>query len=436
MKYERFELDNGLRVILVPMESVESATVLILGNTGSRFESKDQWGIAHFFEHMVFKGTKSYPSPLDVALAFDSIGALSNAFTSKEYTGYFAKTASKHIPLALKVLSEMMFFPLLKEADIKRESGVIIEEINMYLDQPMQQVGNEFEKLMYAGSGLAHDILGTKKSVASFTPDDFKKFLAQWYGPANLTLVIAGDASSLTQPDLNKQIEKNFNLRIKNRESKRQPTHQLAIKEKRFGSSLLKVVEKETEQAHLVLAWPGIRLADKRRPALSLLSVVMGGNMSSRLFVEVREKRGLGYYVRSENDYYHHAGAFGAAAGVDPARVHQAIEVIVDQFRQLAEGKRPITGKELENAKEYLAGQVSLSLEDSRSVAQWFGLKDVLLNEIKTPAQSLAKVQAVSLDEVNKLAKELVQSGQMRLAVIGPFRESEFRKYVGVDKST
>ncbi len=430
MKYKRFELDNGLRVILVPMESVESATVLVLGNTGSRFETKDQWGIAHFFEHMVFKGTKSYPSPLDIALAFDSIGAISNAFTSKEYTGYFAKTASKHIPLALEVLSEMMFFPLLKEAGIKRESGVITEEINMYLDQPMQQVGNEFEKLMYAGSGLAHDILGTKKSVASFTSDDFRRFLARWYGPANLTLVIAGDADSLTQPDLGKQIEKNFNLDLKDRESQRQATYQLAKKERRFGSGLLKVIEKKTEQAHLVLAWPGLNLKDKRRPALSLLSVIMGGNMSSRLFVEVREKRGLGYYVRAEADYYHQTGSFGASAGVDPSRVHQAVEVIVNQFKQLAEGKRPITQTELENAKEYLTGQVSLSLEDSRSVAQWFGLKDVLMDKIKTPEESLVEIRAVTLNEINELAKELIQLGQMRLAVIGPFKESEFRKYV------
>ena len=425
--YKQLELKNNLRVILVPMPGVSSTTALVLGNTGSRFETKSQLGIAHFFEHMVFKGTKKYPTPLEITTALDAVGAQSNAFTSKEYTGYYVKSASRHLPLTLDVLSQMMFAPLLKEKDIKRESGVIIEEINMYLDQPMHLVGNLFEQMMYEGSGLAHDILGTKESVASFRSDDFYKFLNKWYGPANLTLVIAGDASVIESSPLEKEIKSRFAALPAERENKRQATYDLAKDEPKFGSKKLAVEFKETEQTHLILAWPGVKLRDKRRPALSLLSVIMGGNMSSRLFVEVREKHGLGYYVRSEVDYFHHTGAFGAAAGVDPKRTHQALEIMANEFYLLAEGKKPVTTKELERAKEFLAGQTALSLEDSRSVAQWFGLKDVLLDKIETPEESLAKVKAVTLDEINQLARDLVQKDQMRLAVVGPFKEGDFR---------
>ncbi len=426
-RYKQLKLKNNLRVILAPMPGVSSTTALVLGNTGSRFETQSQLGIAHFFEHMVFKGTKKYPTPLEIATTLDAVGAQSNAFTSKEYTGYYVKSASRHLPLALDVLSQMMFAPLLKEKDIKRESGVIIEEINMYLDQPMHSVGNLFENMMYEGSGLAHDILGTKESVASFKSDDFHKFLSNWYGPANLTLVIAGDARMLEDTSLIKEIESRFDTLPADRENKRQETYDLAKDEPKFGSKKLAVKFKETEQAHLILAWPGFELRHKKRPVLSLLSVIMGGNMSSRLFVEVREKQGLGYYVRSEVDFYHHTGSFGAAAGVDPKRTHQALEIMMNEFYLLADGKKPITAKELNRAKEFLAGQTALSLEDSRSVAQWFGLKDVLLDKVETPEESLAKIKAVSLDQVNQLVQELIKDGQMRLALIGPFKEKDFR---------
>ncbi len=430
MKQMQFKLANNLSVILVPMPGVKSITSLVLGNTGSRFETKAQWGLAHFFEHMVFKGTKKYPTPMSLATTLDSVGAQSNAFTSKEYTGYYIKSASRHLDLALDVLAEMMFAPLLKDEDIERERGVIVEEINMYLDTPMQYIGNVFEQMIYAGSGLEHDIIGTKKSIAQFQSADFRKFLRQWYGPANLTLVVAGDAQVLRQPQTVKQIESHFGVSLPSRQNQRQPTQTLAAQEPAFSQKRMQVVQKKTEQTHLILAWPGISLADSRRYALSLLATIMGGNMSSRLFTEVREKRGLCYYVRSDVDQYHNTGSFGASAGVDPHRVHQAVEVIIDQFNQLASGQKPITAAELNRAQEYLTGNITLSLEDSRSLAQWFGLKDILLHQTETPTEVLKKLKAVKLTSVNQLAQELIQPDAMRLALIGPFKAEEFRSYV------
>lgn len=422
--HHQHTLKNGLPVLLVEMPAVHSITALVLTNTGSRYEVPHQAGIAHFFEHIVFKGTEKYPDPQILASAIDAIGADFNAFTSKEYTGYYVKSASQHLGTSLDVLSDMLLRPLIKQEDIDREKGVIIEEINMYKDNPMYHVSNLFDQMAYADFGLSHDIIGTRETVSNITSTDFRTFLSSWYGLPNMLLVLAGDAKVLKNKKTLDMVEAAFSKMTDESRVKNKVKLDDYFSQKPVSEATLHVENRPTEQAHLVLGWKGIPRGDEgNRHVLSLLGTLMGGNMSSRLFSEVREKRGLCYYVRADVDYYHEVGLVGASAGVDPKRVYQAIEVILSEFAAVAQGKKPVTQDELDRAKEYIRGTLTLSFEDSRSVAQSFGMKELLLDKVESLEESLAKMQAVTLDQVNTLAGTLFKTAQPKLAVIGPFED-------------
>ncbi len=427
------KLSSGLSVLRIPMPGVKSVTVLALANTGSRYETAKEQGIAHFFEHIVFKGTNNYPDAQVLAGAIDAIGADFNAFTSKEYTGYYVKSASDHLETSLDVVSDMLLAPKILQDDIDREKGVIIEEINMYEDTPMRQIGNLFESLVFDGSGLGHDILGTKETVSSITSQDFRRFLKKWYGLSNLVLVVSGDASLVESDKTLELITKYFSKETETREAKRVDTHALSQKELKISKDILSVTYKRTEQAHLCMGWLGLDREDDRRYALTLLSTVLGANMSSRLFTEVREKRGLCYYVHSDTDFYHNTGIFGASAGVDPSRIEEAISVMLSEFYSLVDGTKPVTEEELKKAKDYISGSMVLGLEDSRSVAQFFGMKKLLSDRIKSPTEVLAAFEKVTLKEVQAVAKALIKKGECRLAVIGPFKsDKKFKKLIGI----
>lgn len=418
------QLTNGLQVLLVPMPGVESVTSMVLANTGSRYEQPREHGIAHFLEHMVFKGTTRYPNAQVLASAIDAVGADFNAFTSKEYTGYYVKAASKHLAVALDVVSDMILQPSIREEDLEREKGVIVEEINMYKDTPMHHVGNLFDQMMFRGSGLGHDIVGTKLLVQGFSPQNFRSFLQRWYGLGNLVLVVAGDERVVSDSKTLKLITEQFSKKtLEERPGDKVQVESIISKVSPLSPHRLHVEYKKTEQAHLVLGWPGLRRSDERRYAQTLLSIILGGNMSSRLFTEVREKRGLCYYVRADADSYHDIGVFGGSAGVDPERVDEALQVIIEQFKGVASGTLAVTQEELTKAKEYITGSMALSLEESKSLAQFYGFRQLLHNEIETPEQALAKLSAVTLAEIAKLAQELITDSAVRLAVIGPFKE-------------
>lgn len=431
LKHQLNKLESGLEVIRIPIDTLPSVTVLILGNTGSRYETPVEQGLAHFFEHMVFKGTKKFPSAKTISELIDGVGAESNAFTSKEFTGYYIKVKSDHIQLALDILSDMLLAPKLVESEIEKEKGVIIEEMNMYLDTPMRDIGNLFDQLVFVDQSIGHDVIGTKQTVSGMSKQNFINFLDKWYGLANLTLVLAGDARVLNQAHLLEGIDKLFTSKLAgaDRVKKRVETEDL------LGPAPLRrrrliIRKQKTKQVHLMLGWPGIARNDKRYYAMSILANILGGNMSSRLFSEVREKRGLCYYVNSSPDYYHDAGTLTVAAGVDPQRVHEALSVIIDECQKLASGKEPLSEKEMTKAKENLVGNMALSFEDSMAVAQFFGLRQVLTQKIETPEEVMNQVRGVTLESVQALAKEIIRQPQLRLAVIGPFTESEFKRYV------
>jgi predicted Zn-dependent peptidase len=423
------KLTSGLQVLRIPMPEVKSVTVLALANTGSRYETPKEQGIAHFFEHIVFKGTKNYPDAQILAGSIDAIGADFNAFTSKEYTGYYVKSASQHFEISLDVVSDMLLAPKILQEDVDREKGVIIEEINMYEDTPMRQISNLFEGLVFDGSGLGHNILGTKETVSGITSKDFRRFLAKWYGLGNLVLVVSGDEKIVKSSKTLELIKKYFAKDAGKRDSSRIDTQKISQKELKISTKKLLVTYKKTEQAHLCMGWSGLQREDDRKYALTLLSTVLGANMSSRLFTEVREKRGLCYYVHSDTDFYHNTGIFGASAGVDPTRIEEAITVILSEFYSVVDGSKPITLEELKKAKDYIAGSMVLDLEDSRSVAQFYGMRQLLSNQVKSPTEVLDLISKVTLQEVQDVASDLIKKGECRLAVIGPFKsEKKFKK--------
>lgn len=430
MKYNKDILKNGLTVIRVPMTGVKSLTVLALVKVGSRYEDDKVNGISHFLEHMVFKGTEKYPTAQDVASVVDAIGAEFNAFTSKEYTGYYVKSASKDVNIGLDVVSDMLLTPVLRTEDLEREKGVIIEELNMYEDTPMRHIGDVFERMFFAGTKLGRDIIGTKETIKAISQKDFLQHLKTWYGLHNMVLMIVGDADVVDKDSLLKTAEKYFSKGDQDRAT----TTAHDFTGNPISDQRIKVEFKKTEQAHFILAFPGLKRGHKDRYAMNVLSTLLGGNMSSRLFTEVREKRGLCYYVHSDVDYYQETGMFGASAGVDPKRVEEAISVTFNEFKALISGEKPVTNEELKKAKDFTIGHLILGMEDSESVAQAYGLRQLLEGEIVMLDETIKRINAVTLEEVNAVAKKLIQPDQVRFTMIGPFKDDKkFREILEIE---
>lgn len=418
----------SLPLLLVDLPTIPSVTTMILANTGSRYEQKQQEGLAHFFEHMVFKGSRKYPTAQQLATTLDSVGADFNAFTSKEYTGYYVKAAKNHLPLAIDVLSDMLFAPLLRQSDIEREKGVIIEELNMYKDNPAAHVADVFEELFFSERGLAHQIVGRKDTIRSFKATDFRKFVSDFYRPDNLLLVMVGPVAQFEAEldGLLAQAVAKIELGQGSSDLSVRSTQQNTLlselaAQKGFGSRRFKLIKRDSNQAHFVLAWPSLSTHSEQRYALQLLSTVVGGNMSSRLFSQVREERGLAYYVNSSVDFYHDAGAFTCSAGVDLKRAAEAIRVSRSVFEDVASVAAPITEDELRRAKEYLRGKTLLNLESGHSVAQFFGLKQLLRADKLSVEEIMERLEEVSLSALQQLASQLLSANKPRLAIIGDF---------------
>ncbi len=390
------------------MAGVESVTAMILCKTGSRNEVVDQSGISHVLEHMVFKGTKKYPSPMAIAETVDGVGAEQNAFTSKEYTGYYITSAAKHLPLILDVQAEMMTKPLLPQADLEREREVIVEEINMYEDQPMAMAGELFENLMFDGSSMGRQIIGTKETVRATTATDLRQYMSHWYKGGNMLVVLAGKVNE--QSHLNTLLEEKLGMMAQG------PIAGYTTVAT-YGTPKALHHKKKTEQAHFYIGVPGLSMVDPRRYALSLGQVVLGGGMSSRLFDEIREKRGLAYYVKADMDSGYDGGYFSVRAGVKLSKLGEAMAVVKEEMLKLAD---TITAKEIAKAKEYLLGRMPLSLEDSMGVAQFFGMRALMFDEIRQPEETAKQIGATSIDEVKKVLKELVTEEQLRSVVVGP----------------
>ncbi|HUV43173.1 MAG TPA: pitrilysin family protein [Patescibacteria group bacterium] len=414
-------LKNGLRLITIPMPQLESVTVMVGVGAGSRYETKAVNGLFHFIEHMAFKGTKKKPSTFDISSELDAIGSGFNAFTDKELTGYYIKLATRHQELAFDILSDMMLNSLFKTEEIEREKQVIIEEINMYGDTPIRQVQEYFDRLLYGDNPMGWSTAGEKKSVKQIKRGDFISFLNQLYFAQNMNLVIAG---KFDQGETEKLASRYFE---KLKKTGKKDTKEIKIEQKK---PRLKVYFKKTDQAHFCLGVPGYQYSHPDRFILAVLSTILGGSMSSRLWIQIRERRGLAYYVGSEPDFYTDSGYLLAREGVRLKSVDEAIKVTLDEFWKLKE--TPVSFKELKKAKEFLKGKMVLALEDSFNVASRYAAQLLLEKKIRTPEETMRLIDKVTVADVQRVAKAIFKPEKLNLALIGPYKdEDRFKKLLG-----
>lgn len=416
MTYNRKVLSNGLRVLTVPMPSFESVTVLVMAGAGSRYESKKTSGISHFLEHMAFKGTDKRPTSLDISSLIDSMGGEFNAFTGKETTGYYIKSAKDKMETSIDVLSDMLLHSKFDPDEIEKEKGVIIEEINLYEDMPARKIGDIYEQLLYGDTPMGWDIAGDKDIIRSITRTDFMTYLGEFYSASNLTVVIAGGINSDKTFEL---VEKYFNPM-----KEFQPKTFETLAETQNKPAVL-VKQKQTEQIHIALGFRTIPISSPKRYPLSLLSAILGGGMSSRLFHEIREKRGLAYYVRTSSDEYADVGTLVSTAGIDPKRVIEAVQVMVDEYAKVSHGEMALTDDEVNRSKEFLKGHLVLDLEDSRSVSGFYAHQELLEEKIENPDDVITQIDNVTKEDIEAVGKEFFNEQTLNLALIGNFTDGQ-----------
>lgn len=405
--YSITRLNSGMPVLIAPVDGTASVTVLVFVGAGSRYERQGERGISHFLEHMFFKGGKKYRNTQEVSAAIDGVGGDFNAFTGKEYAGYYVKVAADHMELACDVLGDMLQHATFPPEEIDKERGVIMEEERMYQDTPMYRAGWDFEELVFGDHPLGWDTIGLESVIRSVKQSDFQRHKDDLYVPNNSVITFAGkvnEADALA-------MAKNFFGPISG--EKKRSFEPL----KGYGKKKVWLRTKSTEQAHLVLGVPGISSMDPDHFAQKLLSVILGGNMSSRMFLRIREARGLCYYISTDTDSYLDAGALSTRAGVDQTRLEEAIRAIKTEYDLIAKGG--VEPEELVRAKDYLKGKITLNLEDSEERAHFFGKQQLLYPAVRDLPAYFDEIDRVTKDQVDALAKRLLTPEQMRLVVIG-----------------
>jgi len=419
--FKKITLPSGLRVVTAPMSQVDSVTALILVQAGSRYENAKNNGVSHFLEHMTFKGTKKRPNKLALTSLIDSVGGIYNAFTTKEDTGFYIKAPSRHLDLILDVLSDTLINSLYDPAEIAKEKGVITEEINMYEDEPSSRVWEILEKLLYDNQPLGMRVLGEKETVANLTREQIIDYVGKMYQTGSVVVGLAGNIN-----------EKSVDLvkRYMSPLAKGTASHfDVSIANQSKPSSA--IYFKESDQAHLVLACRGYPLSHPDRYVTGIMATLLGGYMSSRLFIEVRDKRGLAYYVGAAKDEFADVGYFATYAGVRVADTEEAVKVILEELAKLKEKK--VTEEELKRAKENWKGRMELALEDSYRVASFYAAQELFEKEIKTSEGILEEADRVTAEDVQRVAKDIFVNQKLNLAVVGPFKnEGKFDKLLKI----
>ncbi len=406
-------LNSGLPVLTAPTSGTDSVTVLVFAGAGSRYEVQKTRGISHFLEHMFFKGGKKYKTAAEVSMAIDAVGGSFNAFTGKEYAGYYVKIAADKVELACSVLSDMLLHAKFPEDEIEKERGVIIEEYRMYQDTPMYQAGWDFETLVYGDQPLGWDTIGTEELIRSVKQADFQRHKDELYTPDNLVATFSGNIDEKQAMKLGQEYFGAIGGKKK----------QDFVAVKPHTGKRITLTNKQTEQAHLVLGVEAVSSLDSDHFALKLLSVILGGSMSSRMFLNIREARGLCYYISTSTDNYLDTGLLSTRAGVDQSRLHEAISAIRHEYDVCA--KDGITKEELRRAKDFLKGKITLSMEDSEERAHFFGKQQLLYPKTRDLPEYFEEIEKVELEQVNALGKNLLQTDRLRLVVIGKEKDEK-----------
>jgi predicted Zn-dependent peptidase len=415
-------LNNKIKLITAPLQETKAVTVLVLVKVGSRYEPAKVNGISHFIEHLMFKGTIKRPTSLDITKELDGVGAEYNAFTSKHHTGYYIKASHKHLELAVEMLADMLFNSVFDKKELERERGVIIEEINMYDDNPLISIGDVYESVVFAGDSLGRLISGKKSNVSSISRRELVDFYRRYYLTGRLVVGIAGNfkrqrAISLVNKYFGKQKSSGVGRQF------------VKFSRKQSSPRAMSVL-KQTQQVQLALGFPAVSLKSPKVYPLTVLSSILGGNMSSRLFTEIREKRGLCYSIRTNLSLFEDTGTFLVQAGLDASRLTEALRAIKEELVKITEDK--VSASELKRAKEFIKGNLILRLEDSADLIAWLAEQQMLNGKMETLEQKIVKLDQVTVQEVKKLAQELIKFNKLNLAIIGPVKDKN--KFIKIFK--
>lgn len=405
--YIKKTFSNGIRYIFVPQPASLATTVLILVSTGSEYEGREINGLSHFLEHLCFKGTKKRPTPGLLSDELDGLGAEYNAFTGNEVTGYYAKAANKNFQKILDVVSDLYLNPLVQEEEMDKERGVIIEEINMYEDLPMRKVWDDLAYLMYGDQPAGRSIAGTKEIIAKITRNDIMAYRKIHYIAPKTTVVVVGGLGVNPEAVVNE-----YFAGIETGE----PIHKIKTIESQTIPQIF-FRDKATDQTHLAIGVRAFGLFDERRYVLSVLSDILGGSMSSRLFKKIRDEMGAAYYIKSSPDLYSDYGLLSVSSGIDKERLPEITRVIMDELESFRENLVP--EEELNKAKEHISGRLALQLETSDQVAEFYGGEEAVTGSIKTPNEVLEKIKAITSENIMTVAREIITNERINLAVIG-----------------
>lgn len=414
--YKQKKLKSGLKLITVPMTGTKTITVLVMIETGSKYEDKLNNGISHFIEHMLFKGTSKRPNTLIIASELDKIGAEFNAFTAKECTGYWVKVDSAKVGVALNMLDDILLHSKFDSKEINKEKGTIIEEINMYEDNPMMQIDHIFEQCLYGDTPAGWDTIGTKENILKLKRSDILNYFKTQYSADKIVVCLAGSINKKTENLINKYFKfKKLNFQDKI------PTTEKQVKPQ------MKLSYKKTDQATISLGVRTMPRNHKDEVILKFLGIVLGGSMSSRLFTEVRERQGLAYYIRANAEFYDDTGYLTAQAGVSVSKIEQAIATILKEYQKLT--KVLVNKEELKRNKDLIRGRSILQLESSDNVANWYSKQALFRENIQSPEEYFKKIDKVTASDIKRVAKAIFINQGLNLAVIGPFKDkNKFEK--------
>ena len=417
MEFTKKVLKNGLRILTILMKSNPTVTVLVLVEAGSKYENKENNGISHFLEHMCFKGTTKRPSALDITKELDSIGAQYNAFTSHEHTGYYAKADYKNFDTILDVVSDMYMNPTFPEKEIEKEKGVIIEETNMYEDLPQHKVFYQFMDLLYGDQPVGWTITGPKENIRRMKKSDFIDYRMRHYVASSTTVIVAG---KIDEKEAVKKVISAFKgMSERNKDDKKKVTESQK-------SPQVRIFYKDTDQTHIIIGNRTFNVYNKYNPIIRVLSAVLSGGMSSRLFQKMRDDLGICYYVRGGNDAFTDHGIFAVSAGIDSTRVKEGIKAILEELKRMT--TELVSAEELKKAKQYLIGGMHLGLESSDAVSDFYGEQEILHKDLKNPDDIVKEINAVKAEDIKYVAERIFKDETLNLAIVGKFKdEKEFK---------
>ena len=410
-------LKNGLRILTIPRKDDLATTFLVLVEAGSKYETKEISGLSHFLEHMCFKVTEKRPKAIDIAGELDGLGAECNAFTAQEYTGYFAKVEAHKLDQALDIVSDLYLNPVFDIAEIEKEKGVVIEELNMYEDLPMRKVNDLFMELLYGDQPAGWDIGGTKEVVRSLTKEQLVAYRQAHYVPQATVVVVAG---AFDEQDIIKKIEAAFGAIPAGAKSGK-----TAVTEAQTAPQVF-IKKKAVDQTHIMLGCRAFSAFDERRFALEVLSDILGGGMSSRLFQKIREEMGAAYSVRAGADLFTDHGFLAINAGIDQTKIIPVITAIMKEMETLK--NKLVLAAELRRAKNHLVGRIILGLEASDELASFYGAQEIAREPLMSPKELVEKLEAVTAEDVRSVARDIFMNDRLNMTVIGPVgEETELR---------